>query len=142
MAVGNGPAGAADAPEALRQAADILPGGAPASGKEAVWKAVPILRTPAAAQTASQAAERRAASDGSRARASCFLLPSLRPGMVVEVQELPHGISGGPWMLTRISHRLRPGVGGRTIFEGASAGASGGLGSLLEAALSAAGGLL
>jgi hypothetical protein len=60
---------------------------------------------------------------------------------VVEVQELPDGLAGGPWLLTHVVHRLRPGAGGTTSFEGESAGA-GGAADLLAGALSAAGGLL
>jgi hypothetical protein len=142
VTVGNGPAGSVDAPDALRHTSSILPGDAPAPGAGAIWEAAPILRTPATALTASQAAEQRAAAGGSRVRARCFLLPSLRPGTVVEVQELPDGVAGGPWMLTQVTHRLRPGLGGTTTFEGVAAGASsGGLGSLLEMAASAVGGL-
>lgn len=138
--VGNGPAGNADAPDALRHTADVLPGDAPAPGSDALWTAAPVLRTPSAAVAASQVAEQRAAAGECRVRARCFLMPGLRPGVVIEVQELPEGVSGGPWMLTHVTHRLRPGTGGITVFEGISAGA--GSGSLLEAAVSAVGGLV
>jgi hypothetical protein len=141
VTVGNGPAGSTDAPDALRHTSSILPGDAPAPGADAVWKTAPVLRTPATAQAASQAEEQRAAAAGSRVRARCFLLPSLRPGTVVQVQELPDGVSGGPWMLTQVTHRLRPGLGGTTIFEGVAAGAGSGMGSLLDMAISAIGGL-
>jgi hypothetical protein len=142
VVVGNGPAGTPDAPNALRHSPDMLPGNAPRPGRDALWAAMPLLRTPAAALAASEAAERQVAATGSRVHARCFLLPQLRPGSVVEVQDLPAGLSGGPWLITHVRHQLKPWAGGVTIFEGVSAGAGTGLGGLLGAALSAAGGLL
>ena len=142
VAIGSGPAGTTEAPDALRHSNSALPGDAPTPGRDAVWRPAPILRTPKAAVTASRAAEADASASASRIRATGFLLPALRPGMVVEVQELPDELSEGPWLLTRVIHQLKPGLGGRTTFEGRSAGSGGGPGSLLEAGLSAAGGLL
>jgi hypothetical protein len=141
VVVGNGPAGSGDAPEALLHSPGVLPGEAPKPGAGALWAAMPVLRTPAAAQAATQAAGRLAAAAGSRVQARCFLLPFLRPGAVVEVQELPGGLSGGPWLITHVRHRLDPRRGGLTVFYGVSAGA-GGPGGLLGAALGAVGGLL
>jgi hypothetical protein len=141
VVVGNGPAGSAGAPDALRHSPTVLPGDAPEPGGGALWMPMPVLRTPAAARAASQAAERRAAAAGSRLQARCFLLPHLRPGTVVEVQGLPDGLSGGPWLVTHVRHQLDPRTGGATVLHGVSAGAAG-PGGLLGAALSAAGGLL
>jgi hypothetical protein len=138
--VGNGPAGSADAPDALRQTLQALPGNAPAPGKDAIWQPAAILRTPATASDASAAAETAVAACGKVIQANCFLLPELRPGMVVEIQELPDPLSGGPWLLTQVKHDLRSGRGGRTSFTGQTAGEAGG--SLLGAALSAVGSLL
>jgi hypothetical protein len=61
--------------------------------------------------------------------------------MVIEIQELPNGLSGGPWMLTRVEHRLSPTAGGATIFEGVNAGDVG-FGGVLGALAGAVGGLL
>jgi hypothetical protein len=141
VAIGAGPAGSADAPNALRQTIDILPGGAPESGPDAVWLPRPLLRTPAAALTASQAADVDATSSASRVHARCFLLPALRPGMVVQIQQLPDAMSGGPWLLTCVQHSLQPRFGGVTAFEGVAANA-GSLLDLLGSALSAIGSLL
>jgi hypothetical protein len=138
---GNGPAGSADAPDALRPTTEALPGDAPKPGPEAVWSPAPVLRTPDAALTATKAATATTSAAVTRIQARCFLLPALRPGTVVEVQSLPDELSGGPWLVTRVVHRLKPDTGGLTGFEGVSAG-SGGLGSLLGAALSAVGSLL
>ncbi len=142
VVVGSGPAGAANAPDALRPSAGHLPGNAPDPGVGTVWQSASVLRTPGAAVTASQAATTDAAASASAVQMRCFLLPSLRPGMVIEVQELPEGLSGGPWLITRVTHQLAPGLGGVTTLEGQSAGADGGLGGLLGAALAAVGSVL
>lgn len=142
VAIGNGPAGAADAPNALRHGKSALPADAPASGPDAVWKAEPVLRTPKAASKASQAADAEASAGATRVRARCFLLPKLRPGAIVQIQKLPNQISGGPWMVTQVTHQLRAGLGGTTIFEGESGGAAGGATSLLDKAIAAVGSLL
>ncbi len=141
VAAGAGPAGSAEAPNALRPSLKPLPGGVPPPGPDAVWTAAPVLRTPKAALVASQAAEDEAAAAATSVRATCFLLPKLRPGTALEVQELPDGLPAGPWLLTRVVHRLTPAGGGTTHFEGISAGAGGATG-LLASALAAAGGLL
>jgi len=141
IAVGNGSAGSSDAPDALRQSLERLPSDAPDPGIDAVWKPTPLLRTPKTAVAASQAAENAIAAGASRISAHCFLLPALRPGMVIEVQDLPNDLSSGSWLVTHVTHRLHPDRGGTTHFQGTST-ASGGLGGLLGAALSAVGGLL
>ncbi len=142
IAIGSGPAGSPDAPDALRPSASALPGDAPKPGGDAIWFPSPLLRTPKAASTASSAADAQAAAAATRVRARCFLLPKLRPGVVIEVQSLPDGLKGGPWMITQVTHRLKPGLGGMTTFEGELAGASGGAMSLLDAAIAAVGSLL
>lgn len=139
VAIGSGPAGSAHSPDALRHTLDMLPGGAPSPGNSAVWKPAAILRTPDTALTATQAATVGANAEASRFSARCFLLPRLRPGMVLEVQQLSDGLTGGPWTLTRVCHWLRPGMKAQTFIEGRSAGSGQ---ALLGAALSAVGGLL
>ena len=140
MMIGFGGAGSAAAPDALRPSVDALPANAPAPGTAALWTPAPVLRVPKAAATASAGADVRAGAHARRVRARCTLLPRLRPGMVIEVQDIPDGLSGGAWIVTRVTHRLRPGQGGGTIFEGVS-GESGGLGALLASALAAVGSL-
>jgi hypothetical protein len=141
IAVGSGPAGTAEAPEALQQGTDPLPASAPSPGADAVWEPFPLLRTPRAATAASQALQVASRAEATRLTARGFLLPAMRPGLVVEVQDLPEGRSGGPWLLIRVTHRLDPRRGGLTTLEGVSAG-SGGSGGLLRAALATAGSLL
>lgn len=138
---GSGPAGSEKAPDALRPSKTPLPAGVADPGRDAIWTPAAILRTPAAAATASAVADVAASSAATRIRATAFLLPALRPGLVVEVQELPDTMSGGPWTITRVTHVLDARTGGRTYFEGEQA-SSLDLGALIGAALSAVGGLL
>jgi hypothetical protein len=140
FAVGSGPAGSASAPDALRYTTTRLPGSADAPGPAVVWQPHHVLRVPSAAVAASNAANQRDAARTSIISARGFLMPRLRPGMVIEIQELPNGMSAGPWMLTRVEHRLTPAVGGSTAFEAVSAGA--GALDLLGALGAAVGGLV
>ncbi len=139
--IGSGPAGSSSAPNALRYTLSPLPGGASKPGVDAVWEPAPILRTPDAATGASTAADALAASRSQLLACRCFLLPKLRPGMRVEIQKLPNNMTQGPWLITRLEHRLSGAGGGHTSFEARNA-ASDLLGGLLGAALGAIGGLL
>ncbi len=140
LRIGAGTAGSASAPDVLRPGREPLPADAPAPGPAALWMPSGALRVPKAATTASAGAEALALAAGRRLRAQGFLMPKLRPGLVLEVQDLPGDRFGGPWIMTRVVHHLRPGQGGHTSFEALS-GEGGGLGSLLGAALAALGGL-
>jgi len=139
--VGFGPAGTPSAPGALRHTADALPAGAPAAGPSAVRLPSAVLRTPGVATAAGLAAAGRQSALARRLRGRAFLLPALRPGAVLEVQDLPDRLAeGGPWLVTSVVHRLQPRSGGTTTFEACAAG--GGAAGLLGAGLSALGGLL
>jgi hypothetical protein len=59
--------------------------------------------------------------------------------MAVEIQSLPDGVDGGPWLLTRVTHRVPTYGPATTLLEAETASAGGGL---LGAALTAVGGLL
>ena len=137
---GNGPAGSAMAPNALRPTKDPLPSDAGDPGADAVWQPAAVLRTPAAASSAGAAADLVAGAAATRIRAEAFLLPKVRPGIVLDVQDLPGALSGGPWLVTRVTHLLDARTGGRTFFEGEQA-SSLDLSALAGAALSAIGGL-
>ncbi len=139
VAAGNGPAGNASAPDALRLSPVALPEGAPAAGTAARWRSAPMLRTPAAASGASQALGTIDAGRATRLRATCILLPALRPGVLIEVQELPEALGEEVWRVTRVRHRVT-GRSGATTFDAVRAG-SGGI-DLLGAALGALGALL
>ncbi len=139
VAIGNGGAGSTSAPDALKHGLDRLPSSAATPGAAVRWHAAAVLRTPSAAGDAGEALSAHAAAFSQQMRARCFLLPGLRPGMVIEVQELPEALGGTTWMLTRVTHRLTPARGGETILEGVLAGASG---SLLGSLVGAIGSLL
>jgi hypothetical protein len=141
VAIGNGPSSSPDAPNALRQTRAVLPSDAPAAGKDVRRETIALLHTPRGATAAGQARNKEAAAAALTLQATCFLLPALRPGMVIEVQDLPERLRGGPWLLTRVEHRLLPSAGGRTMIEAESADTTA-AGGLLQAALSAVGGLL
>lgn len=140
FAIGNGTAGSTAAPNALKLSLGKLPEDAAAPGAGAIWYPAPILRTPGTAKAAAAALNDRAAAYTKQMRARCFLLTGLRPGMVVEFQDLPGGLGGNTWLLTRVTHWLKPNFGGETTLEGVLAGASGE--SLLGSLLGALGGLL
>jgi prophage tail gpP-like protein len=137
--VGYGPAGSVNTPGAMRHTLEAIPAGATEAGPDALRRPVAILHTPSTASAAGTAASERHSAGGTRVRARGFLLPALRPGDVVDIQDLPDGLEGGPWLLTAVTHRLGHGEGGTTQFEGRAA--SGGAG-LLGGALGAVGGLL
>jgi hypothetical protein len=140
VAVGFGPAGSTSEPRVLRPSHDALSNGAAEPGPDALWEPSPVLRVPAAVRTATEAAVHRQAAAGTRLTATCFLLPVVRPGAVVEVQQVPDGLASGPWLVTGITHQLRP-DGGSSVITAETAGASGS-GGLLSSLAGAVGGLL
>jgi hypothetical protein len=102
VAVGAGAAGAPDAPDALRPTVEPLTGDGPDPGPDAVWRPEPVLRTPTAVSTASAALTAYATSWARRLHARCVLLPALRPGTVLDVQDVADGL----WLLNRVEHHL------------------------------------
>jgi hypothetical protein len=128
VAIGGGPAGTVEAPEALLHTIAPLPEDADAPGASTQWSASLLLRTPPAVRAAGQAmaAEDQAATE--RVRAVAFLLPKLRPGMVVQLQELPSGFTPDTVRIERVTHVLDPAAGALTIFTGRSAAAAAGAG--------------
>lgn len=140
--IGNGPAGNTSAPDALRFTTGPLPEDAPAPGADARWVAAPVLRTPAASVAAGDAWRAAQAGAGRRLRARGFLMPALRPGMAIEIQELPGAIADGTWLLTRVVHRVRPQDAGTTTIEAESLAAASGLPGVGAGAAAAAGSLL
>lgn len=139
--LGSGSAGNAGAPNALLPSFDRLPASAPAPGAGTRWIPTPVVKTPAGSTAASNAESRFQAVSRSQVRATCFLLPHVRPGAILEVQDLPDGLASGPWLITRVRHHVGSPRGARTILEGWTAEANGMLGGLIGSAL-AGGGLL
>lgn len=139
-AVGNGPAGSAEAPEALVQADSQLPQSAPAPGNNLQWQFQSILRTPSAVQTAQSGLSRESNQKKSQANLTVLLHPGLEPGMKLELQQLPYDELGMDWLLFQVIHEFSSGAGSKTLLKVREA-ASGGS-SLLGSLASAAGGLL
>ena len=135
--IGFGPAGSTSAVDALRPSVESLPSDASDGGAGVRRYPTPVLRTPSEARAGSKALQASAAAQSERLIASGFLLAALRPGDVIEVQELPAGLSAGPWMLVRVNHTIERGAGS-THLEATTAATS----SLLGNVLGAIGGLL
>ena len=104
---GESGAGSSDSPEALRLSTDPFAGNRPDGPSLGnVWFWEPALRTAADAATAGAARQRalRAAQKGGNLRA--FLQPKLRPGVVIEIADLPNGLPKGPFWLERVRHSI------------------------------------
>ena len=141
--IGNGPAGNPSEPGAARHTPEPLPASAPAPGTSTRYVPAPFLKTPSAVATSGQARNTTRAAASLSLTARCFLLPHLRPGLVVQVQGLPDGIPAGPWLVTGVQHRVQPLVAGQTIVRAELADlAAFGLDALLAGALDLVGGLL
>lgn len=136
--VGSGPGPTVDAPGALLHTIATLPGGAAAPGPSSVRVPAPALRSPAAATGPSRAyADRNGAA---RVRATCWLVPHLRCGDVIELADTPDPSGKGPWILTAVEHHLGPGARGTTVLSGTALQSPGG--GLLDDLFGAAAGLL
>jgi hypothetical protein len=104
---GEGGAGSASAPEALRSSTDFFAGNRPQGpGSRQRWKFDPALRTAQAAGTAGAALKRQYDSSRDSGRIRAFLQPKLRCGTVFEVQKLPDGFPDGPLWVSGVHHRL------------------------------------
>jgi hypothetical protein len=106
---GESGAGSSDSPDALRFSADPFAGNrpdGPSLGNAWTWE--PALRTADAAATAGAARLRilRAVQKGGSLCA--FLQPKLRPGVVIEVADLPNDLPKGPYWLDRVRHTIGP----------------------------------
>jgi hypothetical protein len=137
FAVGFGPSGSGGAPDVLRPTRDFIPASAADGGAGVRRYPIPLLRVPSAASDASAALQQAAAAASKQLVAHCFLLAALRPGDLLEVQELPEGLTGGAWLLTRVEHSLGKGHG-TTVFTAQTSDT----GSLLGSLVGAIGGLL
>ena len=134
--VGNGPATA----DLLRHGAGPLPDDAPSPGAAARWRAAPVLRSARAAVAAGQARDAEGAAGATRLSAQAILLPWLRPGLVVEIQNLPERLdAGGAWLVLTVCHSGGAGIAAGTRFTAVSAEAGS---SLLGSLAGAVGGLL
>jgi len=104
---GEAGAGSTDSPDALRPTSDFFAGNRPDGPDETHrWAFEPALRTTDAAGSASAAAQWRYAAGAQIGSFTAFLQPTLRPGTVVEIADLPDPMVGDPVWLDRIHHRV------------------------------------
>ncbi|MGC4084800.1 MAG: hypothetical protein QM736_22480 [Vicinamibacterales bacterium] len=103
-----GESGVGDASDekVLRTTADFFGGNRPSGpGPGSSWLSAPALRTAEAAATASAARKRIYDATRDVGQFTAFLLPHLRPGTVIEVQDLPE-IPVAPYWVQRVEHTL------------------------------------
>ena len=106
---GEAGAGSTSAPEALRPTSDFFGGNRP-DGPDAThrWRFEPALRTADAAGSAGGATGWFYQASRRLGTLTAFLQPTLRPGSVIEIAELPDPLGTGPFWLDRVRHRLGP----------------------------------
>jgi len=108
VVAGESGAGSASVPEALRPTTDFFAGNRPdAPARTARLASAPALRTAAAAASAGAARQRAYAAARFRGAFDAFLLPKLRPGTIVEMQDLPDGLAADLIWLRRVVHVIR-----------------------------------
>ena len=114
VGVGESGAGSTSSPEALRPTTDFF-GGSPPDGPSATsrWFSEPALRTAAGASSAAASLQRTYNNSRESGKMEAFLQPDLRPGTILEIQDLPDGLPSNPLFIYRIQHSLGR-RGGRT----------------------------
>ena len=128
VAIGHGPAGAVQAPNAFLETTGTLPSTPSDGGPGIIRQSHPILRTPLASQTTNQALNKRASLGMVQARATTIPNPAIRPGLVLEVQSLPSGGHPTTWLVTEVTHRWHAQWGASTKFHAWSTESGGLLG--------------
>lgn len=109
VVAGESGADTASAPEAHRPVTDFFAGNRPDPPSPTVtWTWLPALRTASAAATAGAARKRVYTATADRGVFTAFLQPKLRPGVVLEVQDLPDGLTDGPVWIYSVRHVLSP----------------------------------
>lgn len=128
-------------PEASRPSSDFFAGDRPEGpGPGSRWTFEPALRTPGSASIAAAAKLRSVTSTRLRTTLDAWLLPALRPGSVVRLDDLPDGVGGVHWV-ERVTHHLGP-AGASTTARLAEAGPAFDPTALLSAAAGALGSAL
>jgi hypothetical protein len=129
-------------PDAARPTSDFFAGDRPKGpGVDSRWTYEPALRTPDAAAVAGAARARHAAAARRRTYLRTWLVPALRPGAVVRLDELPGGLTAGPHWVERVVHRVGP-AGATSESRLAEAGPAFDPMALLGALAGAIGGML
>lgn len=109
VVAGESGAGSTSVPEAARLATGFFGGDRPDGPSLASrWSSEPALRTAAAAASAGAARQRAYGTSRFRGHFDSFLLPQLRPGTIVEIQDLPDGLATDLIWLRRVRHVVGP----------------------------------
>ncbi|HEY6235055.1 MAG TPA: hypothetical protein VIW69_08170 [Candidatus Elarobacter sp.] len=109
VVAGESGASSASSDDALRPTTDFFGGDRPdGPGATSRWSFAPALRTATDAATAGAALKRQYAATRERGTFDAWLLPKLRPGTVLEIQDLPDGFSQGPYWIEAAAHRVTP----------------------------------
>jgi hypothetical protein len=104
---GEGGAGDAASPDALRPTTDFFSGHRPSGpSKRNRWCSEPALRTAAAAASAGAATQRMYNATREPGAFTAFLQPALRPGTVMEIKDAPDGLADGVVWLRSVTHRI------------------------------------
>jgi hypothetical protein len=130
VVAGESGAGSTAAPEALRPTTDFFGGSRPdGPSASSRWTSAPALRTARGAATARAASRRVYGASRLRGCLTAILKPELRPGLAINVRELPKGMPGEVLWLRRVRHTIgRQGALTRAEFSrGGNAFSPGGL---------------
>jgi len=107
VVAGEAGADSTSAPQALRATTDFFGGSRPdGPSASSRWRFEPALRTASAAKTAGAALGRSYRGSRRRGAITAVVQPSLRPGSVLELQDLPDGLDGGPAWADRVDHHV------------------------------------
>lgn len=109
VVAGESGAGSVSSDDVHRPTTDFFAGNRPDDpSPSAVWSWEPALRTPSSAATAGAARKRTYGAKADRGTFTAFLQPQLRPGTILELQELPEGLTEGPVWIQTVRHSLAP----------------------------------
>jgi hypothetical protein len=107
VVAGESGVGSASSPDAHRPVTDFFAGNRPDSPSPTVtWAWAPALRTASSAATAGAARKRNYTAAADRGVFTAFLQPKLRPGVVLEMQDLPAGLTDGPVWINSVRHTV------------------------------------
>lgn len=107
VVAGESGAGSVSSPQVHRPVTDFFAGNRPDDpSPTVVWSWEPALRTASSAATAGAARQRTYAARSDRGVFIAFLQPKLRPGVILELKELPDGLADGPVWIHSVRHTL------------------------------------
>jgi hypothetical protein len=107
VVAGESGAGSVSSPDVHRPTTDFFSGNRPDDpSPNVVWTWEPALRTTTSAATAGAARKRIYAAKSDRGVFTAFLQPTLRPGVILEVQKLPDGLIDGPVWIHSVRHSI------------------------------------